>query len=228
MEGIQGAVGLVCIRISVGCGVGHEGDRPVPRTVGNGCFRCAQVSDSVTHPRGTGTLTVWLLAQGWTATAIAEAPERHPRPIGRWASAFGEGSLRRPWRLSRRGRPPRPGRGEAGRVEGGSTGIARDGGHRLGQRELEDGPSVCIRALRHQREPQQLSELPAPASSGRWLSGATAWCKGSWRRNAHVSSACPQLRCRSTSTTKPGCASGAPSRQPDGPTPYPPASSGRR
>ena len=38
----------------------------------------------------------------------------------------------------------------------------------------------------------------------------------------------PQLRCRSTSTTRPGCASGAPSRQPDGPTPYPPGSSGRR
>ena len=32
----------------------------------------------------------------------------------------------------------------------------------------------------------------------------------------------------STSTTRPGCASGAPSRQPDGPTPYPPGSSERR
>ena len=55
------------------------------------------------------------------------------------------------------------------------------------------------------------SASPIPASSGRWWTGAIAWCKGSWRRNAHVSSAYPQLRCRSTSTTRLGCASGAPS-----------------
>ena len=34
---------------------------------------------------------VWLLAQGWTAAATAEALERDPDTIGRWASAFGEG-----------------------------------------------------------------------------------------------------------------------------------------
>ena len=34
---------------------------------------------------------VWLLAQGWTASATAEALERDPYTIGRWASAFGEG-----------------------------------------------------------------------------------------------------------------------------------------
>ena len=32
-----------------------------------------------------------LLAQGWTASAMAEALERDPHTIGRWASAFGEG-----------------------------------------------------------------------------------------------------------------------------------------
>lgn len=32
-----------------------------------------------------------LLAQGWTASATAEALERDPHTIGRWASAFGEG-----------------------------------------------------------------------------------------------------------------------------------------
>ena len=32
---------------------------------------------------------LWLLAQGWTATA--EALERDPHTIGRWAAAFGEG-----------------------------------------------------------------------------------------------------------------------------------------
>ena len=30
-------------------------------------------------------------AQGWTAAATAEALERDPHTIGRWASAFGEG-----------------------------------------------------------------------------------------------------------------------------------------
>ena len=45
---------------------------------------------------------VWLLAQGWTATAFLalqqglqnalwEALERDPHTIGRWASVFGEG-----------------------------------------------------------------------------------------------------------------------------------------
>ena len=32
-----------------------------------------------------------LLAQGWTAAATAEALDRDPHTIGRWASAFGEG-----------------------------------------------------------------------------------------------------------------------------------------
>ena len=67
-----------------------------------------------------------------------------------------------------------------------------------------------------------------PASSGKWWTGATAWCRGSWRRSAHICVLCPQLRCRSTSTTRPGCVSGAPSRRLDGPTPCPPGSSARR
>ena len=34
---------------------------------------------------------ILLLTQGWTAQATAEALERDPHTIGRWASAFGEG-----------------------------------------------------------------------------------------------------------------------------------------
>ena len=34
---------------------------------------------------------ILLLAQGWTASATAEALERYPHTIGRWASSFGEG-----------------------------------------------------------------------------------------------------------------------------------------
>ena len=34
---------------------------------------------------------ILLLAQGWTSSATAQALERDPHTIGRWASAFGEG-----------------------------------------------------------------------------------------------------------------------------------------
>ena len=34
---------------------------------------------------------MWLLAQGWTAADTADALERNPHTIGRWASAFGKG-----------------------------------------------------------------------------------------------------------------------------------------
>ena len=32
---------------------------------------------------------IWLLAQGWTSSVTAQALERDPHTIGRWASAFG-------------------------------------------------------------------------------------------------------------------------------------------
>ena len=35
--------------------------------------------------------TVWLLARGWTAAAVAEALERDAHTIGQWARAFAEG-----------------------------------------------------------------------------------------------------------------------------------------
>ena len=35
--------------------------------------------------------TIWLLAQGWTASGTAQALGRDPHTIGRWAAAFGEG-----------------------------------------------------------------------------------------------------------------------------------------
>ena len=34
---------------------------------------------------------IWLLAQGWTASATAEALERDSPTIGRWAAALAEG-----------------------------------------------------------------------------------------------------------------------------------------
>ena len=37
---------------------------------------------------------IWLLAQGWRASATAAALERDPHTSGRWAAAFGEGGPR--------------------------------------------------------------------------------------------------------------------------------------
>ena len=49
-----------------------------------------------------------LLAQGWTAAATAEALDRDPHTIGRWASAFGEGGSRALMPHLRRGPPAVP------------------------------------------------------------------------------------------------------------------------
>ena len=49
-----------------------------------------------------------LLAQGWTAAATAEALDRDPHTIGRWASAFGEGGSRALIFEQTGGSPPPP------------------------------------------------------------------------------------------------------------------------
>ena len=105
---------------------------------------------------------ILLLAQGLTAAATAEALERDPHTIGRWASAFGEGG---PAALifEQTGGSPPPLTSAAGGVErrGGAT--ARHSGHRNGQLVLEGGAAVCFRTVWHQPEPQQLPELASPA-----------------------------------------------------------------
>ncbi len=99
-----------------------------------------------------------LLAQGWSASSTAEALERDPHTIGRWAAAFGDGG---PAALifEQSGGSSRPRRGAAGGLESSGAGAARRVGYRTGQLELEGGPSFCLGALRYQPEPQHLSEL---------------------------------------------------------------------
>ena len=71
-----------------------------------------------------------LLAQGWTASATAEALERDPHTIGRWVAAFGQGGPRALiFEQSGGSPPPRPWRDAAGGVEGGGAGIAGAGWH---------------------------------------------------------------------------------------------------
>ena len=67
---------------------------------------------------------LWLLAQGWTASATAEALGRDPHTIGRWAAAFGEGGSAA-LIFEQTGGSPRPWRNAAGSVEGGGSGVAR-------------------------------------------------------------------------------------------------------
>ena len=84
------------------------------------------------------------------------------------------------------------------------NGVAEQAHYRL--KDAIDRPSSCGAAA--------ISTPPTttPASSGRWWRDAIAWYRGSWSRSCFAWSPCRQLRCRNTSTTKPGCASGAPSK----------------
>ena len=104
---------------------------------------------------------LWLLALGWTASAVAEALERDSHTIGMWVTALGNGG---PTALAfeQSGGSPRPRRRPAGPTEGCGPGAARKGRHRLGELELESGAEICPRTLRALVDPQQLPELPPP------------------------------------------------------------------
>ena len=75
---------------------------------------------------------LWLLHQGWTASAVAEALEQDSHTIGSWVDAFGEGG---PQALSfeQSGGSPRADRRAAVRLEGGGAGGSRPGRDRSGQ-----------------------------------------------------------------------------------------------
>ena len=103
--------------------------------------------------------TLWLLSQGWTASAAAQALERDPHPIGRWLSA-------------RRGR----GSGFDFRADGCSSraprrasGVEGSGrNHLLRQASAwptgSGGWAISLsRDVMAPPEPQQLLELPAPS-----------------------------------------------------------------
>ena len=81
---------------------------------------------------------ILLLAQGLTAAATAEALERDPHTIGRWASAFGEGG---PAALIGADRWLLPALDQAQQEKRGGGATARYSGHRNGQLVLEGGAS---------------------------------------------------------------------------------------
>ena len=55
------------------------------------CRACADDDSGAGAPRAGAVVRIMLLAQGLTAAATAEALERYPHTVGRWAAAFGEG-----------------------------------------------------------------------------------------------------------------------------------------
>ena len=110
---------------------------------------------------------LWLLAQGWTAAAVARALDRDAHTIGQWTTAFAEGGPRA-LSFEQSGGSPRAERGSAGRIEGGGAGVAIASRHRPIQLELEGGAAICVGPLRVVAEPEQLSELP-PSTRGQAL-----------------------------------------------------------
>ena len=125
-------------------------------------LRCGEGCTAPTRRERERWHAVWLLAQGWTAAAVGRALERDAHTIGQWAKAFAEGGLKA-LVFEQTGGSPRVGRGATRRAESGGAAIAVAGGHRTVQLELEGGAPVCAGPLRVGAEPEQLSELSAPA-----------------------------------------------------------------
>ena len=110
---------------------------------------------------------LWLLAQGWTAAAVARALDRDAHTIGQWTTAFAEGGPRA-LSFEQSGGSPRAERGSAGRIEGGGAEVAIGSRHQPIQLELEGGAAICVGPLRVVAEPEQLPELP-PSTRGQAL-----------------------------------------------------------
>ena len=81
---------------------------------------------------------LWLLAQGWTASAVAEALDRDPHTIGRCDGVFGQGG-RRALILEQSG--GRSLRGSASGVKGSGPRVSCSSWNRFGQLELESDAS---------------------------------------------------------------------------------------
>ena len=76
--------------IGVGVAVGDAEDGSAAGSVAHG--RGGGAAADVPRPRERERWhAVWLLAQGWTAAAVARALERDAHTIGQWARAFAEG-----------------------------------------------------------------------------------------------------------------------------------------
>ena len=103
-----------------------------------------------------------LLAQGWTAAATAEALDRDPHTIGRWASAFGEGGSRGIDFRADRWFPPALDQAKQEELKAAVQQSPAASGLELANWYWKGGKAVCPGKLWRQPEPQQLPELAAP------------------------------------------------------------------
>ena len=106
-----------------------------------------------------------MLAQGWTASTTAEALERDPHTIGRWAAAFGEGG---PTALifEQTGVPSALAKAQQKALRAAVQELPAKSGIELAnwtlrQAQEESGAAVCVGRLGHRVEPQQLPGLPS-------------------------------------------------------------------
>ena len=105
---------------------------------------------------------LWLLVQGWTAVAVAEALGRDAHTIGRWVAVFGEdGPAAMAFEQS--GGSPRDRRSAADRTEGSGAGGSSKGWPRLGQLELEGGAQICAGTFRGLPKPQSTDKISVAA-----------------------------------------------------------------
>ena len=107
---------------------------------------------------------LWLLVQGWTAVAVAEALGRDAIPLAGGLPSSAR-AVRGRWPSSSRVVPPRDRQSAADRTEGSGAGVSSKGWPRLGQLELEGGAQICAGTFRGLPKPQQLPELP-PSTRG--------------------------------------------------------------
>ena len=98
-----------------------------------------------------------LLAQGWTASATAEALERDPHTIGRWAAAFGEGGPAALIFEQSGGSTPALGEGQQAALKAAVLGSPGETGIELANYlNWRGGAALCPGTFRHWPELQHL------------------------------------------------------------------------
>ena len=105
---------------------------------------------------------ILLLAQGLTAAATAEALERDPHTIGRWAAAFGEGGPAALMFEQTGGSPPALDQAQQEELKGAVLQPPADSGMDLANWYWKGVRQFVSERFRHQCEPQQLPQLSAP------------------------------------------------------------------
>ena len=106
---------------------------------------------------------ILLLAQGWTASATAEALERDPHTIGRWGVSLRRGRTCGPDIRADRWFPPALDQAQQEELRAAVQEPPGASGIDLANWYWKVVRRFCLGAVRHWVEPKQLCELAAPA-----------------------------------------------------------------